>query len=344
MQRKVILLFGGESQERLVSVASAQNMSRFLPNALCWFWAPNDAVYEMSVECLQNHQDPFNKALEIETPPLFKDLQSALDCPDYRDHIFLLGLHGGRGEDGTVQKWLQDRHLMFTGSHSAACAKAFDKVLAKKILSGFPVKMAPTLVVRGTDESSKEALQSLLIAYGKIVVKPVHDGSSVGLCIIDNERALAHALDMVSSQSNREFIAEPFISGVELTVGVIDEDSGPRALTCTEIRAEAGRPFDYNGKYLGDGVKEITPAEVEPAVAKKAQELALIAHRALGCIAYSRTDLIVSHGEPYFLETNTLPGLTRASLVPQQLAAEGMSMGAFLERVLDLAERHRDEK
>jgi D-alanine-D-alanine ligase len=344
MQRKVILLFGGESQERLVSVATAQNLSRFVPNALCWFWAPDEAVYQVDYAFLQSHKDPFKSAFEVATPALFDTLQTALDCPDYRDHIFLLGLHGGRGEDGTVQKWFEDRDLMFTGSPSEACAKAFDKVWAKRIVAQHGVKMAPTLVIRSTDESSKRALETLYISHGKIVVKPVHDGSSVGLCIIDNDHALQAALDMVCSQADRPFIAEPFVPGTELTIGVIDEENGPRALPCTEIRAQEGRTFDYNGKYLGLGVQEITPAEVPSEWCKKAQEVAIAAHKALGCIGYSRTDLIMSEGEPYFLETNTLPGLTRASLVPQQLAAEGTSMVAFLEHVLGMAEKHRAQK
>nr|AIA17634.1 D-ala D-ala ligase C-terminus [uncultured bacterium] len=344
MQRKVILLFGGESQERFVSVATAQNLSRFLPNALCWFWAPNDAVYEVDAAFLQEHKDPFNAAFEPQIPVLFETLPSALDCPDYKGHIFLLGLHGGRGEDGTVQKWLEDRDLTFTGSHSEACGKAFDKVWAKSVLADFPIKMAPTLVVRGNDKLSLEALRTLFETHSKVVVKPVHDGSSVGLCIIESDRALQAALDMVCSQLDRPFIAEPFIAGTELTVGVVDEAHGPRALPATEIRAQAGRTFDYNGKYLGHGVQEITPAEVSAEWVKKAQEMAVLAHKALGCVGYSRTDLIMHEGEAYFLETNTLPGLTRASLVPQQLAAEGTTLTSFLEHVLDMAEKHREQK
>lgn len=344
MQRKVILLFGGESQERFVSVATAQNLSRFVQNALCWFWAPNEAVYQIDSAVLQAHKDPFNTALEVQGPPLFESLQSALDCADYRDYIFLLGLHGGRGEDGTVQKWLEDRGLMFTGSNSDACAKAFDKVWAKSIVVEHGVKMATTLVVRGSDEASQISLQTLFAHSRKVVVKPVNDGSSVGLCIIDNDRAMQAALDMVCSQPDRAFIAEPFITGPELTVGVVDEAAGPRALPCTEIRAQEGRTFDYNGKYLGHGVQEITPAEVPTEWCQKARAVALAAHKALGCTGYSRTDLIVSDGEPYYLETNTLPGLTRASLVPQQLAAEGTSMVAFLEHVLNMAEKQRDRK
>ena len=108
------------------------------------------------------------------------------------------------------------------------------------------------------------------------------------------------------------------------------------------MRLEEGRAFDYEGKYLGKGTREITPAEVPAAVSRAAQDLAVAAHQALGCEGYSRTDAIVSAKGPVFLELNTLPGLTRASFLPQQLAAEGTSMLSFLEGQLAIARRRRD--
>jgi D-alanine-D-alanine ligase len=108
------------------------------------------------------------------------------------------------------------------------------------------------------------------------------------------------------------------------------------------VRVEAGRAFDYEGKYLGKGTREITPAEVAPAVTRAAQELALAAHRALGCEGYSRTDIIAAAAGPVFLELNTLPGLTRMSFIPQQLAAEGTSMAQFLDGQLAIARARRD--
>src|SRR5688572_24942700 len=193
MERKVILLFGGESQERFVSVATAQNLSRFVPSALCWFWSPSEQVFEIDAEFLRSHKDPFNSALEIKTEPLFESLEGALDSPKYREHIFLLGLHGGRGEDGTVQKWFEDRKLCFTGSGSQACSRAFDKVLAKRIVADFGLQTPATLVVRGDRPDTRKSLEDLFAKHHKIVVKPVCDGSSVGLCIVDSDRGLSHA-------------------------------------------------------------------------------------------------------------------------------------------------------
>jgi D-alanine-D-alanine ligase len=138
------------------------------------------------------------------------------------------------------------------------------------------------------------------------------------------------------------YMVEPFIEGTELTVGVVQGPSGERALPCSEVRLAEGRSFDYAGKYLAQGTVEVTPAEVPPDVFAAAQALAVAMHRALGCEGYSRTDLIVSSEGPVFLETNTLPGLTRASFIPQQLEAEGTSVKDFLVGQLALARARRD--
>lgn len=339
MSRNVILLFGGESQERLVSVATAQNLSRFLPDATCWYWAPSDAVFEIGGDALRAHENPFSKTLEVQGEPIFSDLKSALDSPKYSECIFFLGLHGGRGEDGTVQKWLEERKLRFTGSNSKACLAAFDKIAAKEIVAKVGIKTAKTLRVQGAGPETENGLNAMLAEHHKIVIKPICDGSSVGLCFVDLEAGLGRVMDLLSSQSERAFIAEPFISGVELTVGVIEEGGELKALPCTEIRAQAGRVFDYNGKYLGEGVSEITPAQAPEEFCLKAQRVACLAHKALGLKGYSRTDLIISDGDPVYLETNTLPGLTRASLVPQQLAAANIEMSSFIEKLLQLAEQ-----
>jgi D-alanine-D-alanine ligase len=121
----------------------------------------------------------------------------------------------------------------------------------------------------------------------------------------------------------------------------VDGPNGARALPPSEVRMDPGRAFDFAGKYLGKWTREITPAEVSPEVTRAAQELALAAHRALGCVGYSRTDMIVGPQGPVFLELNTLPGLTRMSFIPQQLAAEGTPMLTFLQGQIELAKQRR---
>jgi len=187
----------------------------------------------------------------------------------------------------------------------------------------------------------RSEVREMLAIYGRVVAKPVAGGSSVGLHHLLSADQIEPAAQRME-ESGESYLAEEFISGTELTVGVVDGPSGPRALPPSEVRLEQGRAFDYEGKYLGKGTREITPAEVPPEVTRAAQDLALAAHRALGCEGYSRTDIISSSNGPVFLELNTLPGLTRASFLPQQLAAEGTPMLSFLEGQLAIARNRRD--
>jgi len=183
----------------------------------------------------------------------------------------------------------------------------------------------------------------MLALSGRTVVKPVAGGSTLGVHFIFRPEDLEPAARAVET-SGEGYLAEEFVEGIELTVGVVDGPRGARALPATEVRLDPGRAFDYEGKYLGKGTKEITPAEVPQDVARTAQDVALRAHIALGCEGYSRTDIIVGRGGPVFLELNTLPGLTRMSFVPQQLAAEGTTMLQFLEGQIGIARARRDRQ
>jgi D-alanine-D-alanine ligase len=135
------------------------------------------------------------------------------------------------------------------------------------------------------------------------------------------------------------YIIEQFIKGRELTVGVIDDGNGPQALPVVEIEVDPGREFDYQGKYLGHGTREICPAQISDEMSRAAQQGAVASHIALGCEGYSRTDIMAAGDGMYFLELNTLPGLTTSSLVPQELHAAGMDFRQFLEMQLDLARK-----
>ena len=170
------------------------------------------------------------------------------------------------------------------------------------------------------------------------MAKPVAGGSSVGLYHLRSLADIAAAAKAIAA-APEVYLAEEFLAGRELAVGVVEGAGGSlRALPCSEVKLDEGFAFDYAGKYLGRGTTEVTPAEIEPAIARAAQELAMTAHRALGCEGYTRTDLIITSRGPVYLETNTLPGLTKRSFIPQQLAAEGTPVLAFLEAQVALAQ------
>jgi D-alanine-D-alanine ligase len=337
---KVILLFGGPTRERLVSVASAQNVARILGAPRCCFWATDGAVHEVSVASLVAHERPFELDFAPPGKPRWSELKRALvDWADERELVVFLALHGGVAEDGTLQGWLEEHRIAYTGSDSRASREAFDKTRARTVAAAAGLRVAEAAVLEPNDVPRARArILDLLDRFPRVVLKPVADGSSMGLRFVSDRAEVEPALRALKDEAV-VYLAEAFVQGTELTVGVLDAEDGLRALPCSEVRISADASFDYAAKYLGRGVREITPAEVAPATAAEAQRAALVAHRALGCAGYSRTDLIVDARGPVYLETNTLPGLTRASFIPQQLEAAGIPMRAFVERQLALARR-----
>jgi len=339
----VIVLFGGASSERRVSVASAQHIASLLPGARCWFESASGPVYSVGEAALAAFERPFETDFTPAGAPKFESVQAALDAARSDRPVFLLAYHGTFGEDGEVQKLLEARGLAFTGSGSDASAKAFNKSWAKRLAAEHGVHCAEAVELPQGDASGvSAALTGLLARAGRAVAKPVAGGSSVGLYHLQRAEDVARAAPLIA-QSSEPYLAEAFIEGTEVTVGVVDTSRGPRALPVTEVRIDPGRAFDYEGKYLGKGTLEITPAELPAATLAAAQALALTVHTALGCYGYSRTDVICAAKGPVFLEINTLPGMTRRSFIPQQLAAEGTTVREFLEGQIALA-RAREER
>ncbi len=336
MTQNVIVLFGGDGSEHRVSVASAQNVASLLEGASLWFWRRDGSVASVARPKLLAFERAFERDFSPEAARSWPDIETALDSSEARAVAFFLALHGGSGEDGTVQALLEKRGLAFTGSGAEASRLAFDKLAARDRVSARGIRVAQASRVTA-DAATHERLARLFEIHEKIVVKPVADGSSHGVRIVANERELDAAIVHVVAHPEMRHLAEAFIEGRELTVGVIEEEDGLKALPCSEVVLDAGRTFDFDGKYLGKGVREITPAEVSETIAQAAQSVALAAHEAVGCRGYSRTDIIMGKDGPVFLEINTLPGLTRASFIPQQLEAAGIDMRRFLERQIEIA-------
>src|SRR5438067_7417932 len=285
-----IVLFGGPSDERHVSVASAQAMVRALGAPLAWFWAPDGPVHDVAIDDLLAHQRAFEVDFQPRRPAIWPNLEQALDTLPVEDPVFLLALHGGAGEDGTVQRMMEQRGIAFTGSGSQASAAAFNKTRAKEMLRN-RLRMAESRIIRG-----EETIRQLLDTYDRIVLKPIAGGSSRGLFF-------AKRGDKLDLPKDVPYLAEQYISGRELTVGVIDQGEGPFALPPIEIQVDAGRSFDYAGKYLDAGTREICPAKISDAMREAAENLALAAHTVLGCEGYSRTDMIAAGDDHiYFLE------------------------------------------
>ena len=326
MDHQIIVLFGGPSDERQVSVASAQAIIRALDQPLMWFWAPEGAIHDVRRDDVLAHERPFEVDFQPVRPAIFQDLEMALDAMPVANPAFLLAVHGTGGEDGTIQALFEKRGIPFTGSGSEASSKAFDKATAKEALAG-KVRMAESRVARNQREL-ESVVSDMLTRHNRVVLKPLAGGSSRGLYFVGKGDPIP--------QVSIPYIVEQFISGRELTCGVIDDGSGLRALAVIEIEVDPGREFDYAGKYLGSGTREICPARIPDDLAHAAQQVAVAAHIGLGCEGYSRTDMLAEGNDIYFLETNTLPGLTVTSLVPQELQVAGIGFREFLEKQIEL--------
>lgn len=339
----IIVLFGGRSDERHVSVATAQSVARNVDHPLCWFWALNGAVHDVSVDELLAHSRPFEIDFDPKRPAIFPDLEQALDTLPVDDPVFFLALHGGEGEDGTVQAMIESRGIPFTGSGSRASAGAFDKARAKQLVRSH-VRIAESRTVDESDEQTiRTTVDSMLERYERIVLKPLAAGSSRGLFFLNRGDDVNGAVRQVA-KLRLPYIIEQFIAGRELTVGVVEGSEGLFPLPVVEIIIDRGREFDYESKYLGKGSKEICPAQIPDAMRDAAQQTAVLAHQAIGAAGYSRTDLIGADDGVYFLELNTLPGLTITSLIPQELSAAGIAFPQFLEQQLALARRRVSDR
>jgi D-alanine-D-alanine ligase len=323
---RITILFGGTNKERLVSVASAQALSQALPEADLWFWHVADTVHVVQQDQLLGHARPFEDEFKPTTQGVA--LEQALDQAKREDRLLVLGLHGGRAENGELQAMCELRGIPFTGSGSASSHLAFDKVAAKRFaaIAGVPAPGGIAL----------DDIDAAFAEYGRLIAKPAKDGSSYGLIFVNAKQDLIAVRDAARTE---EYLIEPFIAGVEATCGVLERSDGSiLSLPPIEIVPAEGA-FDYTAKYLLKSTQEICPGRFSPKISAAIMDQALRAHRALSCTGYSRTDFIVSAKGPIYLETNTLPGLTKASLYPKALKAQGIEFVDFLHDQIELAKR-----
>ncbi len=241
-------------------------------------------------------------------------------------------LHGGRGEDGTLQTLLEVAGLKFVGTSARGCAIAIDKPLCKAYLREFGLESP-----RGIFVSSVDELENLEISF-PCVVKPASGGSSVGTSILRENDAgkLKNAVAKALLDGSGALVEE-FVAGVEVTCAVWGEGEGAKVLPVIEIVPAAGEGFyDFEAKYLEGGSQHLIPPRLSDEIQREIQHLSLKAHRALGARGVTRSDFIVnSDGKPLYLETNTTPGLTETSLVPDAARAIGIPFGDFVAKLLE---------
>jgi D-alanine-D-alanine ligase len=322
---RITILFGGLHKERMVSVGTAQALQATLPEADLWFWDADDQVYATRSQTLAGHARPFEDPFKPDSASIGL-LAQALDRAKAEDRVLVLGLHGGTAENGELQAMCELRGIPFTGSGSASSNLAFDKVAAKRFAALAGVTIAPGVAPDNMEDAFAE--------HGRLIAKPARDGSSFGLIFVNARQDLVAVRNAARTE---DYVIEPFVAGVEATCGVLEQADGSLiALPPIEIIPADGG-FDYHSKYLATATQEICPGRFAPEISAVIMDFAVRAHRAMSCRGYSRSDFIVSANGPVFLETNTLPGLTKASLYPKALHAQGIAFVDFLHGQIALA-------
>ena len=256
-----------------------------------------------------------------------------------RYDVAFIAMHGKFGEDGTIQAILETIGVPHTGSGVLASALGMDKEKADAMVREHGIRTPKCLTANGASRGTLSRLKREIkkgIGY-PCVVKPNASGSSVGVTIAREPKDLGQAIKK-AIREDRTALIQQFIDGRELTCGVLgNSGSKLRALPPVEIIPPEGTFVDYEAKYHSQATQEICPAPIPKKLTKELQESAKAVHSALGCDGLTRSDFILSKKKLYFLEINTIPGLTEASLCPKEAKAAGISFEKFLDKQIDLA-------
>jgi len=307
---RVLVLAGGLSHERDVSLRSGRRVAEALRDAGC-------PVIERDVDA---------------------NLLGALR-DGVADVVWPL-LHGATGEDGAVRDVLELIEVPYVGSTPAACRRAWDKPVAKSVARGAGLASPESVALpHGTfrELGAQGVLAAIVHHLGlPLVVKPARGGSALGVTVVRNAADLPRAMVECFAYGDVALV-ERMVEGLEVAVSVIDTGDGPRVLPAVEIVADGG-VYGYDARYVAGATEFFCPARLTADAARAVAEAAVTAHLAFGLRHLSRTDLIVDReGRPWFLEVNVAPGMTETSLLPQSVAAAGEDVGPLYRRLVEAA-------
>ena len=297
------VLMGGLSGEREVSFRSGQN-------------------------CLRALLSRGYRAVGIDA---VRDIAQRVD--EAGVEVAFLALHGRYGEDGTIQGLLEMMGIPYTGSGVLASSVGMNKIAAKKVVRGSGVP-TPDYCEVGANEPAPAAAARIEAALGlPVMLKPVEEGSSLGVSKCKSAGELAAAAAAARAAFGAVF-AERFVPGTEITVGVLERNGQPEALPILELLPK-NEFYDYDAKYTEGMTDFVLPARLAPPVYAEAEREAVAAFVAIGCRGYARVDMMVDRaGQPWFVEINTLPGMTDTSDLPAQAWAAGLSYEDLVETIL----------
>jgi len=309
---KIAILMGGPSSEHEISLKSGMNVYHNLPDKYLKIPIVIDKNLFWHIDGKKYSQ---RKAIKL--------------LKEKKIDLVFLTLHGKYGEDGKIQRILNKAKIKFTGSEEKASKIGIDKLKTYSVLKKHKILFPETY-------TANEFIKKFKYNFPfPIVIKPNDGGSSIGVSILKkdlNKKNFLKALNYAKKYS-RKIIVQRYIEGLEVTCGVL----GSRPLEPTLILPQKRDFFDYFSKYSPNATKEITPAPLEKKIIKKIKKTAIKVHKIIGCKHFSRTDMILSNNKIYVLEINTIPGLTKTSLLPQQAKAKGIDFSLFLDKIIKLA-------
>ncbi len=300
MDQRIGVLMGGLSSEREVSLKSGEAISAALSR------------------------------LGYQQIPIDVDRDIALTLRREEIDVAFIALHGRYGEDGAIQGLLEVMQIPYTGSKITASAIAMDKIRSHDVFKAHQLPCPATHIL---EKKMAEDFQISQLPFGlPVVVKPISEGSSIGVSIVKSANEIDNALKL-SFQFGSKCMIQNYISGMEVHVGILDKE----ALGAIEVKSK-GEFYDYSAKYVPGMSMHIFPAPLPSLEYQKALDLGLKAHQALDCSAYSRVDLLIdSEMKAYILEVNTLPGMTETSLMPEIARECGIDFDTLVELILEKA-------
>lgn len=317
--KRVTVLRGGPSEEHQVSMRTGANVLSSLQKFTDF---ANDIVIAKNGDWMEQG--------------VVKSPDSILASTD----VVFLALHGAYGEDGEVQKLLQRNNIPFTGSRSLPAAVSFNKHLTKETLKPYGILMPEHRMVSSEDiDSLAEIAQSITESFGpEYIIKPMASGSSVGIKLVHEGQSVEDSLRKALAVCDRVII-ENFIRGREATCGILENYRDTEMYAFPAIEIIPSRDCEFfttEAKYDGK-TQEICPGNFSYSEKNTLAEVSALVHKTLGLSQYSRSDFMIKNGQVYFLEVNTLPGLTKESLYPKAAAAVGLEFDSLIELLVETA-------
>ena len=321
-QKALALVYGGDSSEWEVSVWSGRHVATHIDT-------DKYSVYEILLR--GNDWRAVKKdGVACDTPIDKTDFSVVWNDEKALFDVALIMIHGTPGEDGILQSYLESLHIPYTSSNSVVSALTFDKYACKCYLRDAAIPMAKEVLLKQNENFDEQAIVEQLGL--PLFVKPNDGGSSFGAAKVKRMEEFKQAVERAFAECPAVLVEE-FIAGRELTNGMLKTANQRIVLPVTEIVSKNDF-FDYQAKYQGAS-NELTPAPITDALRDKVQQLTSKIYDCLGCKGFIRIDYIAKGEDVLFLEVNTVPGMTEMSLVPQQVRATGMSMGTFLDLLIE---------